>query len=364
MRTRVLVARLDSDGDVLVSGPAVRAAAAGRGLPADVTVLCGPNGRQAADLLPGVARVLEWRCPWIVADPPPVNAPEVLDFVTLLAEQQFDVALVLTSFHQSPLPLALLLRLAGVPEIAAISVDYPGSLLDHRVGDDDRPEPERALLVAQAAGFALPPDDDGALRIVEPVPAKQSEPHVVVHPGAAVPARAWSPERCAEAVVALRAEGWQVLVTGGPREKDLTARVAGDAGVDLGGRTSYRELAGVLAGAAAVVVGNTGPAHLAAAVGTPVVSLFAPVVSAVRWAPYRVPHIVLGDQNAACRDSRARECPVPGHPCLNSVHANEVVAAVTRLAGGPDAQRAGVARTRLVDERVRPGRPPLLAADR
>jgi ADP-heptose:LPS heptosyltransferase len=107
--------------------------------------------------------------------------------------------------------------------------------------------------------------------------------------------------------------------------------VAGRAGIDLGGRTTLAELAAVLAGATAVVVGNTGPAHLAAAVGTPVVSLFAPVVPAVRWAPHGVPHVVLGDQAAPCRDTRARVCPVPGHPCLATVTAADVVAAVSRL---------------------------------
>ena len=91
-----------------------------------------------------------------------------------------------------------------------------------------------------------------------------------------------------------------------------------------------RLLASVLAGAA-VVVGNTGAAHLAAAVGTPVVSLFAPVVPAVRWRPYRVPHLLLGDQSAPCRDSRARECPVPGHPCLAVVTPETVVDAVAAL---------------------------------
>jgi len=80
-----------------------------------------------------------------------------------------------------------------------------------------------------------------------------------------------------------------------------------------------------------VVVGNTGPAHLAAAVGTPVVSLFAPVVPAARWAPYGVPSVLLGDQDAPCRDSRAKLCPVPGHPCLDSVTAEDVVAAVDKL---------------------------------
>ena len=60
------------------------------------------------------------------------------------------------------------------------------------------------------------------------------------------------------------------------------------------------ELAGVLSGASAVVVGNTGPAHLAAAVGTPVVSIFAPVVPLERWRPWGVPSVVLGDQLAEC----------------------------------------------------------------
>ncbi|HVE29404.1 MAG TPA: glycosyltransferase family 9 protein, partial [Mycobacteriales bacterium] len=95
--------------------------------------------------------------------------------------------------------------------------------------------------------------------------------------------------------------------------------------------TSLAELAAVLAGAYAVVVANTGPAHLAAAVGTPVVSLFAPVVPAARWAPYGVAGVLLGDQDAACRDSRATVCPVPGHPCLDSVTPEDVVAAVDKL---------------------------------
>jgi len=79
------------------------------------------------------------------------------------------------------------------------------------------------------------------------------------------------------------------------------------------------------------IAGNTGPAHLAAAVGTPVVSLFAPTVPASRWAPYGVPHVLLGDPEAPCAGSRARVCPVAGHPCLSSVTPGEVVRAVIRL---------------------------------
>ena len=61
MTARVLVARLDSVGDVLLAGPAIRAIAAH----ADVELLCGRSGAPAGRLLPGVRRVHEWECPWI-----------------------------------------------------------------------------------------------------------------------------------------------------------------------------------------------------------------------------------------------------------------------------------------------------------
>ncbi|MCA0144843.1 glycosyltransferase family 9 protein [Blastococcus sp. LR1] len=330
MTRTVLVARLDNAGDVLLQGPLVRAVAHG----ADrVVFLAGPAGAAAAGLLPGVDDVWTWACPWILGDPPPVDAADLAALTDRVRALAPDEAVLSTSFHQSPLPLAMLLRTAGVPRISAISVDYPGSLLDVRHSvDDDLPEPERALSLARAAGFELPDGDDGRLSVRRPLPPAAHDPgYVVLHPGASVPARAWPPERCAEAVEALADAGYRVLVTGGPGERALTAQVAGVRGIDLGGATSLPEMAALLDGAVAVVVGNTGPAHLAAAVGTPVVSLFSPVVPAARWAPYGVPTVLLGDQSAPCRDTRARECPVPGHPCLASVSAADVVAAVEKL---------------------------------
>jgi ADP-heptose:LPS heptosyltransferase len=324
------VARLDNAGDVLLQGPLVRAVATG----ADrVVFLASPQGTAAAELLPGVDEVLTWRCPWIDGDPPPVDPADLAALTDRVRALGVDEAVISTSFHQSPLPLALVLRLAGVARLSAISVDYPGSLLDVRHAvDDDLPEPERALSLARAAGFDLPAGDDGRLAVRRPLPpVEQPGPYVVLHPGASVPARAWPAQRCAEAVEALSDAGWRVLVTGGPGERGLTEAVAGSRGVDLGGGTSLAEMAALLAGAAAVVVGNTGPAHLAAAVGTPVVSLFSPVVPAARWAPYGVRTVLLGDQTAPCRGTRARECPVPGHPCLDSVTAADVVAAVGKV---------------------------------
>lgn len=327
--TSTLAVRLDSDGDVLLTGPAVRALAAD----GPVDVLASPAGAAAARLLPGVREVLAFDAPWSGYRPPPVRPEDVHALVDAVRVRRYDRALVFTSWHQSPLPAALVLRLAGVPWVGATSEDYPGSLLDlrHR-RRDGRHEVEAALDLVEAAGVGRPPDDRLAVRSPLPdahalVPA---EPYVVLHPGASVPARALDPVHARRLAAAL-ASGRRVVVTGGPAERDLTAGVADGLAVDLGGRTDLAGLAAVLAGADALVVGNTGPAHLAAAVGTPVVSLFSPVVPAARWRPWRVPHVLLGDQAAACAGSGARACPVPGHPCLTSVPPEAVVAAVEGL---------------------------------
>jgi ADP-heptose:LPS heptosyltransferase len=334
MTRRILASRRDNNGDVLQMGPAIRALAAG----ADrVTLLCGPRGVDAARLLPGVDEVIVHRAAWIDPEPPPLTRQTVLALVQRIALLQVDQALIFTSFHQSPLPLALVLRMAGVATVAAISEDYPGSLLDlrHRVAPGLH-EVERALSLVEALGYRLPQGDDGGLRVkasAATIPLVLGR-YVVVHPGASVPARAWSVERHAALVHALTRRGRRVVVTGSSDEVELTARVAGPSHPlvqDAGGQLDLSELGAVIAGADAIVVGNTGPAHLAAAVGTPVVSLFSPVVPAAGWHPWQVPYRLLGDQRAPCAMTRARACPVEGHPCLNSVTVDEVIGALEDL---------------------------------
>lgn len=336
-----VVARLDSAGDVLITGPAVRAVAA---VHDRVVFLAGPRGRAAAELLPGVDEVLEWEAPWVdfVTDHSPrLTTDHVESLIKQLVDLRAERALIFTSFHQSPLPLALLLRMADIGWIGAISEDYPGSLLDlrHHV-QAGIPEPLRALSLAEAAGYRLRDGDAGMLE-VQPIPLPHrlfgrigAGPYLVYHPGAAVPARRPSASHSAELVAALTAAGHRVVITGDPREHELTAKVAGATGIDLGGETTLAQLSAVYAGAAVVIAPNTGPAHLAAAVGTPVVSLFAPVVPAEQWAPYGTRVALLGDQDAPCRGTRARDCPVSGHPCLDRITAAELIGAVHRVMKG------------------------------
>ncbi|OMH29322.1 glycosyl transferase [Tersicoccus phoenicis] len=387
---RILAVRLDSDGDVLLTGPGIRALAA----LGDVDLLASPSGAAAGRLLPDVADVLVFDAPWSGFAPPPVDVDATRALVRDLAARRYDLAVIFTSFHQSPLPMALLARLAGIGRIAATSEDYPGALLDVRHRRDAPPggghEAEAAVALAVAAGAPDPGPDGSVLAVRRPLPAvplgllpegrtgeQPAAPRpapappestardpggfVVLHPGASVDARALTAAHAATLAAGLATAGYDVVVTGGPGERALAARtvaacresLADHRGtgrsdppgqgriVDAAGRTSLAELAAVLDAATCVVVGNTGPAHLAAAVGTPVVSIFSPVVPTQRWAPYGVPTIVLGDQHAACRDTRARDCPVPGHPCLSGVGAAEVVAAVRSLTANPRTAHAG-----------------------
>lgn len=330
-RPHTLVARLDNAGDVLLAGPAVRAVAASGH---EVVFLAGPAGAAAADLLPGVDRVVVWNAPWLPGEDA-VDPAEVLDLVDELRRAQVDEALVLTSFHQSPLPLALVLRLAGVAQIAATSVDFAGALLDHRLPYEPAlHEVEQQLLVAGSLGHLLAPGDSNrlAVRPGPHPPIERPERYVVVHPSASVPSRSISPALAA-GIARRLGERHQVVLTGTTADERITAAIAAAApgAVDLAGRTCFAGLADVLRGADVLVTGNTGPAHLAAAVGTPVVSVFAPTVDPDRWRPWRVPHVLLGDLEVGCAGCRARSCPLPGQPCTSAIDAEDVAEAVETL---------------------------------
>lgn len=336
----VLAVRQDNNGDVLLVGPAVRAMASGA---SRLSLLCGPSGRAAADAMPGVDEVLCWEAAWIEANPHPLRAGAVYDFVDRTARMRIDHAVIFTSFHQSPLPMALLLRLAGVPAISAISEDYAGGLLDlrHRGVPDDIHEVQRALSLARAAGFAPAPHDEGrlAVRVGTHNPVAHLGTYVVVHPGATVPARAWSPQANRALVSALAARGEHVVVTGTQSERDLCAAVAQEDAVNLAGATDFVGFARVIADASAIIVGNTGAAHVAAAVGTPTVSLFPPTVPASRFRPWMVEHVILGDQQIPCRGCRARVCPRGDHACLSVVTVDDVLRALDHLRAARAATR-------------------------
>jgi hypothetical protein len=315
VRVKALVVPLGGFDGTLLAGPAVRAVSTG----ADhVTLLCDPCGAAAAPLLPHVDAVVV-RPDDHAATPAagsrddhaatPAAGSRDCDAVTPAAGSRdgtdaedalvarlragaYDIALVLTPRDEGLLPLARLLRRAGVTRIGAAGTGETDGLLDvHCRRLPGRHEAEVALDAAAAMGFGLRTGDDGRLRVL-PAPDTATltgnGPYVVVHPGAEAGPR--DVERCAEAVDLLADAGHRVVVTGGPGEPGPTRRVSGATAVDLGGRTSARTLTGVLRAADVLVTADTGPAQLAAGVATPVLALMA---SAGQREPYRVPALFL-----------------------------------------------------------------------
>lgn len=215
----------------------------------------------------------------------------------------------------------------------ALAALRPHRLLAH--ADPGRPplwradehERERWCRFLGSYGIAADPSD---LRLPPPAAPSPAPGAVVVHPGADAAARRWPAGRFAEVARRLRAAGHRVVVTGGPGEEALVRAVAGPAGVPgrdvLGGGLPFGALSSLVAGAALVVSGDTGLAHLAVAHGTPSVTLFGPV-SPELWGPPRVPrHVALwhpgppGDPHGTAPDPR-----------LLLIRPTEVVAAALAL---------------------------------
>ncbi|GIH96186.1 glycosyltransferase family 9 protein [Planobispora siamensis] len=273
-RPAVLALRGLALGDLLTAVPALRALR--RAFPGHRLVLAAPSA--LADLLPligGVDELLDVSGP----GPVPFDAPEV----------------------------AVNLHGRGPQSVDALRRTRPGRLITHAhpgfpevSGPPWRQDAHEVRRWCDLLGWYGIPADPADLRLSEPAGAEGGAGRtgpVVVHPGAAYPARRWPPERFAQVIDGLRRAGHEVVVTGGPAERDLAATVATLAGLPgervLAGRTRLRELAALVARARLVVCGDTGVAHLASAYGTPSVVLFGPVAPALWGPPPAGPHIAL-----------------------------------------------------------------------
>jgi heptosyltransferase-1 len=156
--------------------------------------------------------------------------------------------------------------------------------------------------------------------------------YVVLNPGAAWPNKRWPPERFAALAAALKSRrGLSSLVTWGPSERSLAdAIVRGSSGAaSAAPPTSVEDLAALMRSAGLVVSGDTGPLHIAAAMGTRVVGLYGPTWPA-RNGPWDPRDIVISRADA-CRCHHKRQCQI-GAPCIETIALEEVVrAAQARL---------------------------------
>lgn len=349
----ILAVRLDNIGDVVMLGPALRAVKESSPQ-ARLTLLASPAGSTAAPLLPWIDDVITWRSVWQDLGGLPFDPGRELALIAELRERAFDAALIFSSFSQSPHPPGYVCYLAGIPLRAGESKEFGGSTLttELRGAPDALHQAERNLRLIEALGFVAR-DRQLRLFIAEEARIRAGQllvgagidtdaPFVLIHPGASAQARRYPAERYGEAARLLLAQGRQVLVTGVEREAALVEAVLASApgAAALLGTTTLAEYAALVEQAALVVCANTLPLHLADALGTPLVVLYAGTEYEAQWAP-RATAARLLRRPTPCTPCYLFACPI-GQPCLD-VAPEEVAAAAAALlreqAGGAGMER-------------------------
>jgi lipopolysaccharide heptosyltransferase II len=341
----MLCVRLDAAGDVLMSEPALRALASsvpGRRL----TLLTSRSGREAGRLIPFLDEILVYDAPWMKSAPAAASSAADRAVLDHIRARRFDAAVIFTVYTQSPLPAALFCHLADIPLRAAHCRENPYHLLTEWVRESEpdvrrRHEVRRQLDLVAAVGSRV--EDDrlsiaigaAAFRTVERLLSTVIDPTkrwIVMHPGASAASRRYPVDSFAAAAAQLvRGFRCQIVWTGSREEIGLIDEVQhamAERSCSLAGRLSFEELAALIARAPLLVSNNTSAVHLASAVSTPVVDLYA--LTNPQHTPWRVPSRVLFE-DVPCRFCYKSVCPEGHHRCLAGVPPEAVVAAVIDL---------------------------------
>lgn len=328
---RILLVRTDRIGDVVLSLPMLPLLKE-RYPDASISVLVRAYTKELVEGHSCVDEVLLWD-----------ESLGIREYVTLLKKRSFDLLIL-------PYPrfnLALIAFLAGIPLRVGTGYRWYSFLLNKRIyehrKDAKRHEAEYNLNLLSTLGIPMParpqfeftvPEDDQQ-RIDQQLRADGVASFAVLHAGSGGSARDWSVERFAQLGNALQQEkGFRVVLTGGPGEKALNERLAALMTVppaDYTGRFSLKELAALYKRASVFVANSTGPLHIAAMVGTPVVAFYPPILqcSPSRWGPYTDRKKVLTADNGSC--DRCKGGPCTSNVCMDQITVPQVIAAVQEL---------------------------------
>lgn len=336
---RVLAVRTDNLGDVLMTTPALAAIAESQP-DVEITLLGSDSAAAMRAHLPMLRDVMTARVPWVRHEGLQA-AQDDLALVARIAQRQFDAAVIFTVCTQSALPAATICRLAGIPLRLAHVRENPYELLTDWVPESDldiaaaRHEVRRQLDLVAKVGwrtqderlrFALRDEDVERVRkLLGPADMPET---VVVHVGASAPSRRWPAERFGQAAEQIaRASGARIVFTGSAAEAALIDTAQAQMTVptmSMAGRLSLGELGALIARADLVLTNNSGPAHLAAALGTPIVDLYA--LTNPQHTPWQVQSHVL-NYDVPCRNCLKSRCPQQHQLCLLGVPVEGAVGA-------------------------------------
>lgn len=340
---RILAVRLDHFGDVLMTTPALAAIRASRP-DLHLALWCSPAGTEVARDTGLLDEVLPFKAPWMKhAEPDALQAG-----VAQVAAKGFDAAVIFTTCTQSALPAATACLLAGIPLRLAHAREQPYGLLTNwvpdqdQVGDGMRHEVQRQLDLVATLGWVPHHDrlrfevddrrDDETMTLLRSCGLAEGRPYVVMHPGATAPSRRYPAERFGVVADGLwRARGVRTVFTGGDCDRDTVRRARSgmcSPSIDLSGQLGIGELGSLIAHASLLVSNNTGPAHLAAALSTPVVELYA--LTNPQHTPWKSAARVLS-HDVPCRHCLKSVCPQGHNACLTAIQPEQVLAACLQM---------------------------------
>lgn len=306
---RVLVMRLDNIGDVVMLEPALRTLR--QKLPkAKITLMTSAAGGAATSLIPWVDDVLIHQALWLDGSlKNPFDLNEGMELIQQLREQQFSMAVIFTSFSQSPLPAAYACYLAGIPYRVGFSKEFGGGVLSHSLPSpaDEMHQVDRNLSLLETIGIYaqnnrpelyIPADvQESANRLLYSVHVNPHAPFIMLAPGASCSARRYDPRRFAEAtrILAAQTELPLVIVGNEPEfeslepvlqvaEENLYGNVH-----SLVGKTSVPELAALIRQASLTIAHNSAPMHIADVFECPMIILYSGTDLVSQWMPRHAP---------------------------------------------------------------------------
>lgn len=324
----ILCIRLDAMGDVIMTTPAMKAlknAVSGR----KISLLTSQQGAQIAESIPLFDEVMTYPAPWLKASSR--EKCEEVDFKIIeeIKKRNFDGAVIFTVYSQNPLPTALLCYLAKIPLVASYCRENPYALLSDWVKEEEpeikiRHEVRRHLDLVKALGvngenlpLVLEANDEAIASLTKKVAGDQKD-WIVIHPGATAESRRYSEERFAElADHMIEKMNAKILFTGSSSERKIIERIQSrmkNESMNLGGELSLKEMIALLKLTPLLISNNSGPVHMAAALGTPVVDLYA--LTNPQHTPWMVPNAVLF-KDVPCRYCYKSICPNGTNECLD-----------------------------------------------
>ena len=360
----VLVMQPDRISDVIMLSPALRTLR--EALPdAQMTLLASAEGSRAAPLLPWIDDVIVYQASnENGSGRSSFNPRENTAFIEQLRRQRLSLAVIFTSFSQSPLPAAYACFLAGIPYRVGYAREHNHSALSHFLFPpaEDTHQVDRNLKLLEAIGmsgasnrmeFNIPEEvERRAGRLLSESGVKAGAPYIVLAPGGSGATHQYAPNHFATVVHILAAQTeLQIVILGGSEETKVIHPLLHVADENLYGnvhslvgKTTIPEMAAIVRRASLVIANNSAVMHFADAFGCPMVILYSGTDFLSQWRPRQASARLLC-RPAICSFCHQADC-MNGMNCLE-VRPEEVAIAALEMLAEPGHLQASLGQQSL-----------------